>query len=191
MNYIQEMNTTTALCYIRGDGINERIFIVLSLYLLACWLGIQIVDCLYDTQDVITCDDSAECFEKEKTTRVRPYKSPKSSEYTAPMTRSRTKAAKAEAVPGALTRRYRKEARLDAYRCPANQHIVDFLYRCRDASSNTFKRAAYERAIVAVAEYPQKISLDYPGVITRLTPGMKCRLREYLEGVDEDDIIYS
>ncbi len=76
-----------------------------------------------------------------------------------------------------------------------NQPIIDFLYRCRDATSNTFKRAAYERAINYIGPHWKALEdVDescFSHFFPKLTPNMYRKICEFLEGFPEEDIINS
>jgi hypothetical protein len=78
----------------------------------------------------------------------------------------------------------------------ANQPIVDFLYRCHDATTNTFKRKAYARVIAIIGSYwaddlTELSEYDLPRVLPQLSENMIRKIREFLDGVPEEDIINS
>ena len=78
----------------------------------------------------------------------------------------------------------------------ANQPIVDFLYRCHDATTNTFKRKAYARVITIIGSYwaddlTELSEYDLPRVLPQLSENMIRKIREFLDGVPEEDIINS
>jgi DNA polymerase/3'-5' exonuclease PolX len=70
---------------------------------------------------------------------------------------------------------------------PENQRIIDFLYRCMDATDNRHKKDAYRRAISIVYSYWSVI--DAPP--QNIGPSIARKIREFLEGFPEDDIIDS
>jgi hypothetical protein len=163
MNYIQEMNITTPTnYYIPVKGnANALVLYWVLNYILAIWFGWQLIDHIGEFVEMI--------WPPPQPAQEQVKESPRRQCIRKAVT----------AVDGAPAI------------CPANQHILDFLYCALNKTSNTFKRAAYMRAIIDIAEYPAEIDLDRPGVVTRLTPGMERRVQEYLEGFPEDDIIYS
>jgi hypothetical protein len=74
---------------------------------------------------------------------------------------------------------------------PENQRIIDFLYRCRDATDNQYKKNAYERAINEINTfYWRRI---YPETFKpiRIGKNIERKIREFMDGVPEDDIINS
>jgi hypothetical protein len=78
----------------------------------------------------------------------------------------------------------------------ANQPIVDFLYRCHDATTHPFKRKAYARVIAIIGSYwadnlTELSEYDLPRVLPQLSENMIRRIREFLDGVPEEDIINS
>ncbi len=72
-----------------------------------------------------------------------------------------------------------------------NQPIIDFLYRCRDATSNTFKRAAYEQAINYIGPHWKALEdvneSTFPQFFPKLTPNMYHKIREFLDAMSECD----
>lgn len=65
---------------------------------------------------------------------------------------------------------------------PERQRVIDFLYRCRDATNNKYKKAAYEKAIV---------EMKMAWMPCNVGPSIQRKIREFLEGFPEEDIIYS
>jgi hypothetical protein len=82
----------------------------------------------------------------------------------------------------------------DESRChthiPENQRVIDFLYKCRDAADNQFKKDAYTSAI---NEFHSYWSVIYPPTWKPCTigPSIERKIREFLDGIPEDDIINS
>ena len=73
---------------------------------------------------------------------------------------------------------------------PENQRVIDFLYKCRAATDNKFKKDAYD---VAIKEFHSYWSTIYPPTWKPCTigPSIERKVREFLEGFPEDDIIHS
>lgn len=71
-----------------------------------------------------------------------------------------------------------------------NQRVIEFLYKCRDATDNQFKKAAYSKAINEIHNYWSPI---YPQTWKPCTIGesIERKIREFLDGVCEEDIINS
>ena len=79
---------------------------------------------------------------------------------------------------------------------PANQPIVDFLIRCCRGTTNTFKRRAYARAIIKIVTYwrgnlMEVSEYDLPRMLPGLSENMIRKIREFIDGVPEEDIINS
>ena len=79
---------------------------------------------------------------------------------------------------------------------PANQPIVDFLIRCCRGTTNTFKRRAYARAIITIAAYWAAnlygaSEYDLPRMLPGMSENMIRKIREFIDGVPEKDIINS
>ena len=87
-----------------------------------------------------------------------------------------------------------KEERIKAD-ISSNQPIIDFLYRCHDATPHPFKRKAYVRVINTInARWENLMSAsedDLPHMLPTLSENMLRRVREFLDGVPEEDIINS
>ena len=78
----------------------------------------------------------------------------------------------------------------------ANQPIVDFLYRCHDATTNTFKRKAYARVLAIIGSYwadnlTEASEYDLPRLLPALSENMIRKIREFIDGVPEEDIVNS
>ena len=73
---------------------------------------------------------------------------------------------------------------------PENQRVIDFLYKCRDAADNKYKKAAYDKAINEIHSYWATINPVTWKPCT-IGPSIERKIREFLDGVCEDDIIYS
>jgi hypothetical protein len=75
-------------------------------------------------------------------------------------------------------------------RVPENQRVIDFLYMCRDATDNQYKKDAYSNAINEIHSYWSPI---YPPTWKPCTIGesIERKIREFLDGVCEEDIINS
>jgi len=73
---------------------------------------------------------------------------------------------------------------------PENQRVIDFLYKCRDATDNKFKKDAYD---VAIKEFHSYWNTIYPPTWKPCTIGanIERKIREFLDGIPEDDIINS
>ena len=73
---------------------------------------------------------------------------------------------------------------------PENQRVIDFLYKCRAATDNQYKKNAYDNAINEIHSYWGKI---YPQTWTPCTigPHIERKIREFIDGIPEDDIINS
>jgi hypothetical protein len=83
------------------------------------------------------------------------------------------------------------ETRVYVYsRIPENQRVIDFLYKCRAATDNKFKKDAYD---VAIKEFHSYWSTIYPQTWKPCTigPSIERKVREFLDGFPEDDIINS
>jgi hypothetical protein len=87
-----------------------------------------------------------------------------------------------------------EDSEADETRChthiPENQRVIDFLYKCRDATDNQFKKNAYDNAI---NEFHSYWNVIYPKTWKPCTIGesIERKIREFLMGVPEDDIINS
>jgi hypothetical protein len=73
---------------------------------------------------------------------------------------------------------------------PENQRVIDFLYKCRAATDNKFKKDAYD---VAIKEFHSYWSMIYPPTWKPCTigPSIERKIREFLDGIPEEDIINS
>lgn len=73
---------------------------------------------------------------------------------------------------------------------PENQRIINFLYKCRDATDSQYKKNAYDIAIDEIYNY---WGLIYPNTWEPCTigPNIERKIREFLDGIPEDDIINS
>jgi hypothetical protein len=73
---------------------------------------------------------------------------------------------------------------------PTNQRVIDFLYKCCDAADNKYKKAAYAKAISEIHSYWATI---YPETWKPCTigPSIERKIKEFLDGFPEDDIINS
>ncbi len=73
---------------------------------------------------------------------------------------------------------------------PENQRVINFLYKCRAATDNEFKKDAYDTAINEIHSYWSTI---YPPTWKPCTigPSIERKIREFLDGIPEDDIINS
>ncbi len=73
---------------------------------------------------------------------------------------------------------------------PENQRVINFLYTCRAATDNEFKKDAYDAAI---KEFHSYWSTIYPPTWKPCTigPSIERKIREFLDGFPEDDIINS
>lgn len=71
---------------------------------------------------------------------------------------------------------------------PKNQSVINFLYRCRAATNNKYKQKAYDNAINEIRMLWCVIN---PSIWTPNTIGesIEYKIREFLDGVPEDDII--
>jgi DNA polymerase/3'-5' exonuclease PolX len=73
---------------------------------------------------------------------------------------------------------------------PQNQRVIDFLYRFMEATDNKYKKYAYRRAINETHSYwgviePASWTPEYIG------SSIARKIKEFLEGFPEDDILYS
>ncbi len=73
---------------------------------------------------------------------------------------------------------------------PTNQRVIDFLYRCMNATDNVYKKNAYLRAINEVHSYWHVIDVSQ-WVPQNIGQSIACKIREFLEGFPEEDILYS
>lgn len=60
---------------------------------------------------------------------------------------------------------------------PENQRIIDFLYRCMDATTNKYKKDAYMRAINIIYSYWSIV--DSPP--QNIGPSIAGKIREFLK----------
>lgn len=78
---------------------------------------------------------------------------------------------------------------------PTNQTIIDFLYRCYDATSNIFKKRAYARALDYIGSHWADLATTHevsiPCLFPKLSENMIRKICEFLDGVPEEDIINS
>lgn len=72
---------------------------------------------------------------------------------------------------------------------PKNQRVIDFLYRCYDATDNKYKKLAYQRVINEVHSYWHTIEPYDSNTIDKSS--IKRKINEFLEGFPEEDILYS
>jgi hypothetical protein len=73
---------------------------------------------------------------------------------------------------------------------PENQRVIDFLYKCRDMADNKYKKAAYTKAIDEIHSYWVTINPVTWKPCT-IGPSIERKVREFLDGIPEDDIINS
>ena len=71
-----------------------------------------------------------------------------------------------------------------------NNHVIAFLYKCSNATDNKFKKDAYSKAINEIHSYWAEIN---PVTWKPCTIGesIERKIREFLDGIPEDDIINS
>lgn len=71
-----------------------------------------------------------------------------------------------------------------------NQKVIDFLYRCKYTADNPFKKLAYDNAIKEIYNYSTVINPKqwWPRIIGST---IERKVREFLDGIPEDDIINS
>jgi hypothetical protein len=72
-----------------------------------------------------------------------------------------------------------------------NQPVIDFLCRCHDATDKRYKKAAYMKAIDEIKYYYEPIASQNPWKPCSIGPSIERKVREFLEGFPEDDIINS
>lgn len=72
-----------------------------------------------------------------------------------------------------------------------NQPVIDFLCRCHDATDKLYKKAAYMKAIDEIKYYYEYIETHNPWKPCSIGPSIERKVREFLEGFPEDDIINS
>jgi hypothetical protein len=75
-------------------------------------------------------------------------------------------------------------------RVPKNQYVIDFLYKCRRATDNNYKKKAYDNAINEVKDYWSTINSN-TWVPYTIGPHIERKIREFIDGFPEDDIINS
>jgi hypothetical protein len=73
---------------------------------------------------------------------------------------------------------------------PKNQRVIEFLYKCSDAADNKYKKAAYTKAIDEIHSYWDTIN-PVTWKPWSIGPSIERKIREFIDGIDEDDIIYS
>lgn len=73
---------------------------------------------------------------------------------------------------------------------PENQRVIRFLYKCMNHTSNPYKKGAYLRAINEVYSYWHVIHPLFWKPV-QIGPSISRKIREYLEGFPEDDVLYS
>ena len=71
-----------------------------------------------------------------------------------------------------------------------NQHIINFLYSCRDNVNSQFKKAAYSKAINEIHSYNAKINRNSWKPCT-IGSSIERKIKEFLDGIPESDIINS
>ena len=71
-----------------------------------------------------------------------------------------------------------------------NQHIINFLYSCRDNVNSQFKKAAYSKAINEIHSYRAKINRNSWKPCT-IGSSIERKIKEFLDGIPESDIINS
>lgn len=74
---------------------------------------------------------------------------------------------------------------------PQNQQVIDFLYRCRDATDNQYKKQAYDNAINEIHSYWSVINSSSSWKPCTIGESIARKIREFMDGVPEDDIINS
>ena len=72
-----------------------------------------------------------------------------------------------------------------------NQPVIDLLCRCHDATDKRYKKAAYMKAIDEIKYYYEPIETQNPWKPCTIGPSIERKIREFLEGFPEDDIINS
>jgi hypothetical protein len=72
-----------------------------------------------------------------------------------------------------------------------NQPVIDFLCRCHDATDKRYKRAAYMKAIDEIKYYYEPIASQNHWNPHSIGPHIERKIREFLDGFPEDDIINS
>jgi DNA polymerase/3'-5' exonuclease PolX len=72
---------------------------------------------------------------------------------------------------------------------PENQRVIDFLYRCMAVASTTYKKHAYRRAISEIYSYWSVIETPDKWTPQYIGPSIARKIREFLEGFPEEDII--
>jgi hypothetical protein len=71
-----------------------------------------------------------------------------------------------------------------------NQPVIDFLERCRSKTNNPYKKQAYTNAINEA--YASWAIIDRDNYwLPNIGPSISRKIREFLEGVPEDDILHS
>ena len=73
---------------------------------------------------------------------------------------------------------------------PQNQKVIDFLYRCMDATDHPYKKKAYQKAINEIYSYWSVIVIS-EWVPQTIGPSISRKICEFLEGFPEEDILYS
>ncbi len=72
-----------------------------------------------------------------------------------------------------------------------NQDVIDFLYKCYDATNNPFKKAAYIKAIEEIRWYFEPIRSLTEWKPYSIGSHIERKINEFLDGISEDDIINS
>lgn len=73
---------------------------------------------------------------------------------------------------------------------PENQRVIDFIYKCRAATDNLYKKDAYTKAIDEIHSYWAKIDTLTWKPCT-IGESVERKIREFLDGIPDDDIINS
>lgn len=74
---------------------------------------------------------------------------------------------------------------------PENQRVIDFLYRCRSATNNQYKKKAYDNAINEIHNYCSVIDSSPSWEPCIIGESIARKIREFMDGFPEDDIINS
>ena len=72
-----------------------------------------------------------------------------------------------------------------------NQDVMDFLWRCHNATDSPFKKAAYLKALEEIKWYFEPIRSQKSWKPCSIGPNIERKIREFIDGFPDDDIIHS